>query len=99
LSIESKLEIRYSCLPQAGKITPMDQIYSIYNQFLSYFPSNLHGLVSLALAALIVIGIFKVIKRDFIYIILLIVLVPAAFPILKNIWESLVNIIKFLLQK
>jgi len=77
----------------------MDQIYSIYNQFLSYFPSNLHGLVSLALAALIVIGIFKVIKRDFIYIILLIVLVPAAFPILKNIWESLVNIIKFLLQK
>ncbi len=77
----------------------MDQVFSIYNQFLSFFPSNLHGLVSLALAALIVIGIFKVIKKDFIYIILLIVLLPASVPILKNIWESLTNIIKFLLTK
>jgi len=72
---------------------------SIYNQFLSYFPDNLHGVVSLALAALIAIGIFKVIKKDFIYIILLIVLLPASVPILKNIWESLTNILKFLLTK
>lgn len=77
----------------------MDQVFSIYNQFLSYFPQNLHGIVSLALAALIVIGIIKVIRRDFIYIILLVVLLPASWPILKNVYESLVNIIKFLLSK
>ncbi|OGE83640.1 MAG: hypothetical protein A3B10_00520 [Candidatus Doudnabacteria bacterium RIFCSPLOWO2_01_FULL_44_21] len=77
----------------------MDQIFSIYNQFLSYFPSNLHGIVSLALAVLLVIGIVKVIKREFIYLILLIVLLPASVPILKNIWDSLVNIFKFLLTK
>ena len=72
---------------------------SIYNQFLSFFPDNLHGVVSLALAILIAIGIFKVIKRDFVYIILLIVLLPASVPILKNIWESLANIINFLLAR
>jgi hypothetical protein len=77
----------------------MDQIFSIYNQFLNYFPQNLHGIVSLALAVLIVIGIFKVIKKDFVYIILLIVLLPASVPILKNIWDSAVNVIKFLLTK
>ena len=77
----------------------MDQILSIYNQFLSYFPSNLHGLVSLALAVLIAIGIIKVIRKEFIYIVLLIVLLPASVPILKNIWDSLANIINFLLQK
>ncbi len=77
----------------------MDQIMSIYNQFLSYFPANLHGIVSLALAVLLAIGIFKVIKREFIYIIILIVLLPASVPILKNIWESLYNIIQFLLAK
>lgn len=77
----------------------MDQIFSIYNQFLGYFPDNLHGFVSLALAVLIAIGIFKVIKRDFIYIILLIILLPASIPILKNIWESLYNIIMFLLKR
>ena len=77
----------------------MDQIIGIYNQFLSYFPANLHGVVSLGLAVLIAIGIYKVIKREFIYIIVLIVLLPASVPILKNIWESLVEILKFLLTK
>jgi len=77
----------------------MEQIYSIYNQFLSYFPSNLHGLVSLALAAVIAIGVIKVIKREFVYIILLVVLLPASVPILKNIWESVYNIFMFLLDK
>lgn len=77
----------------------MNQIMSIYQQFLSYFPANLHGVVSLALAALIVIAIFKVIRKDFVYIILLIVLLPASVPILKSIWDSLVNIINFLLAK
>lgn len=77
----------------------MDQIYSIYNQFLSYFPENLHGVVSLALAVIIAIGIVKVIKREFVYIILLVVLLPASVPILKNIWESVYNIFMFLLDK
>jgi hypothetical protein len=77
----------------------MDQIYSIYNQFLSYFPENLHGIVSLALAAVIAVGIIKVIKREFVYIILLVVLLPASVPILKNIWESVYNIFMFLLNK
>lgn len=77
----------------------MDQIYSIYNQFLSYFPENLHGLVSLALAVVIAIGIVKVIKREFVYILLLVVLLPASVPILKNIWESLYSIFMFLLDK
>ncbi len=76
-----------------------DQIYSLYNQFLSYFPPQIHGLVSLVLAGLIAVGIIKVIKKDFVYIILLIVLVPASLPILKSIWQSLSNIIKFLLTK
>jgi hypothetical protein len=76
-----------------------DQIYSLYNQFLSYFPAELHGLVSLVLAGLIVVGIIKVIRKEFVYIILLVVLVPASLPILKNIWQSLSNIIKFLLTK
>ena len=77
----------------------MDQIISIYNQFLNIFPKGLHGVVSLLLAGLLVIAIFKVLKRNFIYIILLIILLPASVPILQNIWQSLVELIKFLLTK
>jgi len=77
----------------------MNQLFSIYNQFLNYFPANLHGVVSLGLAVILVIGIVKVIRRDFVYIILLVVLLPASVPILSNIWDSLFNILKFLLTK
>ncbi len=76
-----------------------DSIFGIYNQFLNYFPASLHPVVSLVVAALIIYGIFKVIQKDFIYIILLIVLLPASVPVLKNILDSVVNIIKFLLAK
>jgi hypothetical protein len=77
----------------------IDQIFSIYNQFLGFFPNKIHGLVSLVLAIFIIIAIFKVIKRNFIWIILLVILLPASVPILKSVWEGSVNLVKFLLTK
>lgn len=77
----------------------MDELYKIYNQFLSNFPPSIHPLVSIVLAILLIYGIIKVIQKDFVYIILLVVLLPASLPILKNIWQSLANIITFLLAK
>ncbi len=77
----------------------MDSIFQIYTQFLGYFPINLHPLVSFLLAILLVYGIVKVLQKEFVYIIVLVVLLPASLPILKNIWESVVNIINFLLSR
>lgn len=77
----------------------LDPIYSIYNQFLGYFPENVHWLVSLGLAALLVFGIYKVLRRQLVYIILLIVLLPASVPILKNVWEQVLEFLKFLLAR
>jgi hypothetical protein len=77
----------------------MDQIISIYNQFLSFFPSSVHGVVSLVLAIMIIYSIFKVLKHNFIWLILLIILLPASQPILKSIWEGALNLVKFLLTK
>lgn len=77
----------------------MDQIFSLYSQFLSNFPDSLHPFISLILAVLLVIGIIKVIRKDFIYLILLIILLPASIPILRNVWQALYNIIIFLIGK
>lgn len=77
----------------------MSEIYSIYNQFLGIFPESLHWAVSLALAAFLVLAIYQTIKRNFIWIILLIILLPASLPILNNVWDSIVELIKFLLTK
>ena len=77
----------------------LQSLYSIYDQFLSYFPSSLHGWISLFLAILLVIGIYKVLRRQLVYLILLVVLLPASVPILKNVWEQVLLIIKFLLSR
>ena len=76
-----------------------DQIYSIYDQFLSNFPKHLHGLISLFLAGLLIFGIYKVLRRQLIYLILLVILLPASVPILKNVWVQLLEILKFLLSR
>lgn len=74
-------------------------VYSIYEQFLSYFPDRIHGIISVVLAILLVVGIYKVIRRQFVYIILLIVLLPASVPILKNVWQQVLEVLKFLLSR
>ena len=77
----------------------IDNLYSLYDQFLSNFPENTHGLISIGLAVLIVFGIYKVLKRQLVYLILLIILLPASIPILRNIWQQILEILKFLLSR
>jgi hypothetical protein len=75
----------------------MDYLQNLYNSFLSHFPGFLHPIISLLLVALLVYSIFQALKRNFIFIIILIVLLPASVPILKSVWEGLLAVIKLLL--
>lgn len=77
----------------------LEQAYSIYQQFLNNFPENTHGLVSLFLAGLLVLGIYKVLKKQLVYLILLIILLPASIPILKTVWSQVFELLKFLLTR
>ena len=77
----------------------LSSIEEIYNQFLNFFPTRIHGLVSVVLAVLLVYGVYKVIKKQFIYLILLAVLLPASVPILKSVWNGVWGLLKFLLTK
>jgi hypothetical protein len=76
----------------------MPDIQKMYLDFLINFPPTLRPMISIALAVLLVYAIFKVIKKDFIFIIALVVLLPASVPILKNVWQTVVVLIKFLLN-
>jgi hypothetical protein len=69
----------------------------LYTDFLQNFPAPLQPIISLALAALIVYAVIQIIRKDFIYIILLVVLLPASIPILKNIGDTIVQIVRFLI--
>ena len=76
----------------------MAEIQNLYLLFLSNFPEALRPIISLGLALLVVYSVFKVIKKDFIYIIALVILLPASMPILKSVWQGLVAFVKFLLN-
>ena len=77
----------------------MGKIFEIYDQFLGFFPARLHGGISIVLGILLVLGVYKVLKRQFIYIVLLAVLIPASVPILKNVWDQILMLLKFLVSR
>ncbi len=76
----------------------MNEIQNLYLQFLANFPVGLRPLISIGLAVLVIYSIFKVIKKDFLWIIVLIIILPGSLPILKNIWEGVLAFVKFLLN-
>ena len=74
------------------------QIQNLYVQFLNNFPASLRPIVSIGLAVLLVYAVIKVVKKDWIFIILLVVLLPGSIPILQSIWQGIVVFVKFLLN-
>lgn len=76
----------------------MQAIMDLYQQFLSIFPASLHPFISIALAVFLIYSIIQVVRKDFIYLIILIVLLPASIPILKDVAETLLQFIKYLLN-
>jgi hypothetical protein len=74
----------------------MDSLTGLYNQFLNFFPYAWHPYVSFVIAILLIYAIIKILQRDFIFLILLIVLLPASVPILKGIWISVLAAMAYL---
>ncbi len=67
-----------------------------YIQFLSNFPVTSQPVVSMVIAILIIYFVYRVIKKDWIFIIAVVILIPASIPVLKSIWSGLVSVIQFL---
>ncbi len=73
-------------------------IQNLYLEFLRNFPASLQPIISIGLAVLIIFSIFKVIKKDWIFLIVLVILLPGSKPILQSIWQGVVVFVKFLLN-
>jgi hypothetical protein len=72
------------------------RLQMLYVQFLANFPVNVQPFVSIALAVLIVYVVYRIIRKDWIFLIALVILVPASLPVLKSIWAGVVTVVKFL---
>ena len=76
----------------------LSDIQNLYLEFLKNFPSQLQPIISIGVAVLIIYSIFKVLRKDWIFLIALLILLPASKPILESVWQGLVVFIKFLLN-
>ena len=72
------------------------RVQELYMQFLNNFPAQFQPVVSVVVGVLIVYTIYRIIKRDFIFLIALAVLVPTSIPVMKSVWSGLLVVIKFL---
>ncbi len=77
----------------------MNFFYTYYDKFLAIFPNQWHSLISILVLAFFVILLYTLVKRSILWLALLILIVPASIPVLHNVWDSILEIIKFLAQK
>ncbi len=76
----------------------MQQIQVLYTRFLGLFPPVLHPIISIILVIVVVYAIIQVLKKDFIYLIVLVILLPASVPVLRSVGQGIIDLIKFLLH-
>jgi hypothetical protein len=74
----------------------MQKVFDFYNIFLDKFPHQYHTLISIGILILFIVLLYNLLKRNFIWILLLILLVPASMPVLSNIYSGIVEIIRYL---
>jgi len=78
-------------------LTMLEQIYSLWLDFLALFPDSIRWLVSLVVFCFLVKVIIDLVKKSFIWLLLLILFVPASIPLIREIFTSLVKFLQLIL--
>lgn len=66
-----------------------ERIFDLYNQFISVFPEQYQWIISVILILAIAGGLWNLIRKNWLWLALLIVVFPGILPILQNIFNSL----------
>ncbi|OGB74542.1 hypothetical protein A2V68_02970 [candidate division Kazan bacterium RBG_13_50_9] len=66
-----------------------ERIFSLYGEFISIFPEKYQWIVSIVIILAVAAFLWNLIKRNWLWIVLLIILFPGILPVLRNIFNSL----------
>ena len=66
-----------------------ERIFAIYNQFISIFPVQYQWVVSVVIFLAVAGFMWNLVKRNWLWLILLVVVFPGVLPVLQNIFNSL----------
>ena len=67
----------------------MERLFDVYHSFITIFPEQYQWVVSLILVLAIASFLFNLIRKNWLWLILVAVLFPGILPLLKNIFDSL----------
>ena len=67
----------------------IERLFDVYNSFISIFPEQYQWVVSLILVLAIASFLFNLVRKNWLWLILIVVLFPGILPLLKNIFDSL----------
>ena len=70
-----------------------ERLSDAYNSFINLFPDQFQWVVSLILILAVASFLFKLIKKNWLWMILLVALFPGILPVLKNIFDSLTALV------
>jgi len=66
-----------------------ERIFDAYNAFVHMFPEKFQWVISLFIILAVASFLFKLIKKNWLWVVLGIVIFPGILPILKNVFDSL----------
>jgi len=72
----------------------MNQIIALWERFISIFPIELQGLIALGIFVGLVVLILDLVKCNLLWIILLIIFVPASIPIFRTIVNGILYFLR-----
>lgn len=77
----------------------MNVAFETYDKFLHMFPDGWHTIVSAIIILAMIMLILRYWKVGIIGIVLLVIFVPASVPVLKNIGNTIFDIVKNVINK
>lgn len=69
-----------------------ERIFNIYNQFVGIFPEKFQWIVSIIIILALAAFLWNLIKKNWMWFVLVIVLFPGIVPILQNVFNSLAKL-------
>lgn len=66
-----------------------ERIFALYQSFIQMFPEKFQWVVSLIIILAVASFLFNLIKKNWLWLILIVALFPGLLPVLKNIFDSL----------
>ncbi len=80
-------------------ISGVTAITQLYEKFLTLFPTPLHWVVSLIVLVSLAVAFFTLIRFHWIFLLLLVILLPLAFPVMKSIFTGLYDFVFYLIHQ